>query len=157
MTVKKPADLAAAVVLLIGTGFAYNESRLIDTSLNYALGPLFVPYLLLGAIALLSVILALQSISFKQAASASAPRPGIGIGINAGTALQVAFIAWLIAYLVMLPHLGYVPSTILFLSGGAMLLGDRKPKTVAIAVGIAAVVTVALWFLFGRVLLLFLP
>jgi putative tricarboxylic transport membrane protein len=153
MTVKKPADLATAVVLLIGVGFVYKESLKIDTSLNYALGPLFFPYLLMAAIALLSAALALQSVSFRGTGGTARSGPGI----SGSLIMQAALIVSLVVYLVVLPVLGYIPATILFLSGSMILLSNRKPGTVAVAVGAAVVVTVSLWFLFGKILLLFLP
>jgi hypothetical protein len=154
MTIKKPADLATAAVLLAGIGFVYRESLNIDTSMNYASGPLFFPYVLLIAIGLLSLCLGARSIDFS---SAERPARGQRRFEPAALFLQSACIGLVVVYLTALPRFGYVPCTIVFLFGSMLLLGPRSVKSAALYSVVSCAVTGGLYYTFARLLSLFLP
>ena len=65
-----------------------------------------------------------------------------------------AFIAVSAAYVLLMPHLHFIPSTVLYLSSLLFLLGERKPGNILLLSCIAAG---AVWFLFGVLLHVRLP
>ena len=71
-----------------------------------------------------------------------------------GKNVVLAFIAVSVAYELLMPHLRFIPSTVLYLSGLLLLLGERKPGNIILLSCIAAG---AVWFLFGVLLHVRLP
>ena len=65
-----------------------------------------------------------------------------------------AFIAVSVAYDLLMPHLHFIPSTVLYLSGLLLLLGERKPRNILL---LSCIATGAVWFLFGMLLHVRLP
>ncbi len=154
MTVKKPADLIASLVLMAVTGTLYYQSLGIEVAVENAGGPRFFPLILIATLGLLSLALACQSLGRAEDESESG---GKGIAINGALLMQVALVAMLAAYLVIMPLIGYVPSTIAFLIGGMGLLGGRTPKDIALYAVVSAVSAGILYYIFGELLYLFLP
>lgn len=155
MIIKKPADLTASLVILAGVGLMYREMRLIEVTTVHAMGPNFFPGILLGVLTVLALCLAFQSLTFGERETPSAKKNAT-LNMTALT-MQAAFVGTLILYLAVLPYLGYVPSTTLFLTAAMTLLGERKLRDIALYLLVAAVVTGALYYIFAELLLLFLP
>lgn len=154
MTIKKPADFIASLALFGIVGMVYQQSRQIEVTTVHAYGPNFFPSILMGALLLFAVCLAWQSIDFSGEKNANGNRTIIN---RTALILQSSFVAALVAYLIVMPFIGYVPSTFLFLFSAMALLGERKPKNLAFYAFLACVVTGVLYYIFGELLLLFLP
>ena len=153
MTVKKPADLMASLVIFAAVGAMLHQSRQIEVTTVHAYGPNFFPGMLMAVLALLAACLAWHSIDFSGKREAA-----VQVRINKSVLfLQCAFVAALIAYLIVMPLIGYVPSTLLFLFSTMALLGERKPKDLAFYALLACVITGVLYYIFAELLLLFLP
>lgn len=159
MIIKKPADLMTAAVILIGVGFIYRESLNIDTTIVYALGPLFFPKILMFALAFLSILLALKSIDFSSKAVRGKGEPAKGKAtITVGTLfMQFVFVGMIILYLLIMPLLGYIASTVLFLLAEMLFLGKRTLRGAALCLVAACVTTGLLYYVFAHLLYLFLP
>lgn len=155
MIIKKPADLTASLVLLGGVGLMYHEMRLIEVTTVHAMGPNFFPAILLGLLTVLALCLAFQSMSFGEK---EAPSDQKSTPLNMGAlTMQLAFVGTLVLYLAVLPYLGYILGTVLFLTAATTLLGERKLKNIAFYLLLSATVTGALYYIFAELLLLFLP
>ena len=160
MFIKKPGDFISSLVLIAFVGLMYYESQNIRASFIIAYGPKFFPYAVLSVLTLLAVILALQSIDFsgKQKPAAGEQPVANKITINkTALLLQFAFIAAFVVYLILMPRIGYLLSTILFLFSTMVLLGDRKPKELAISAASACALAGGLYYIFTHMLQIFLP
>ena len=154
MTIKNPADFISSLVLLAFVGVLYHESLNIRITFIIAYGPRFFPYVIMSALALLAVCLAWQSVDFSGEQKPVADK----ITVNKTALLmQASFLAAFAAYLILMPTLGYLLSTILFLFSTMILLGERKPKDLLLNAAVACTVAGALYYIFGKVLLIFLP
>ncbi len=112
------------------------------------LGPKFVPRLLAILLAVASTILVVRSWWARPGVEESPP--------PAGDAPQrlVWTLAITVAYLLLLPHVGYLLLTPIYLGAFACLLGYRAWKPLA---GTAIGVTVALYVIFAALLRVRLP
>ncbi|WP_461208602.1 tripartite tricarboxylate transporter TctB family protein [Desulfocurvus sp. DL9XJH121] len=167
ISLAKPKDFCVAVVLLIVSGVLYAETIPLSQSISHALGPAFFPRILIFLIAFLSIVLIVQSFRKRPqgaeadagAACPAAPKdPQEKFAERRKTLfMQFVFVVLLLAYLVLLPVLSYVPCTLLFLFVSMLFLGARTKKRVAIYAVVSVVVTYGLQFIFGTMLHLFLP
>ena len=156
MVIKNKNDAAAAVALLASMGALYAQSHNIVDSLKYALGGFFFPYVMLGTISVLSLILLYQSIDFSGTAAPQTDeevrkRNLRALGVQAGTIGLLAF------YIFIMPYTGYVPTTVAFLIICMAFLGERSPRRFALYAVCAAITTAVLYVVFGKMLHLFLP
>lgn len=61
-------------------------------------------------------------------------------------------------YALLLPILGFIPATLIFMFGGqAVLMGLRKPKAIATNITVTVVATFAVYFIFTEALNILLP
>ncbi len=155
MAIKNLSNLLISLLLLIGTACMYWQMQQIEVSTVHAMGPNFFPGMLLSLLFFLSLCLAYQSIDFKKS-DKEEEKKDTAIDVQA-LILQLAFVSILILYVFLLPYLSYIPSTILFLSITMTLLGKRTVKDIASYVLIASIVTGIIYYIFGKILLLFLP
>lgn len=138
------AERLAAIVILLGSvqyirlARGYHGLTVADI-----LGPSAYPYMIGGLMALMAVLLFIQS---KPAETA-----GTFWGRHGRPALLAASIY---AYIRLLDPLGFVLSTFAFILFGHLWLGERSWGRAA---GLALGVTIALWYLFDRVFDLNLP
>jgi hypothetical protein len=150
----KTGDFVMALVLLAVTAALYHQSTTINTAMIYALGPVFFPRIIMAFTALLSVILMVQSVSFKPAAAGKRAKTAFD---REGFIYRWGLFALLVAYLLALSWFGYLAATIPFLFAGMVLLGPRTPKDLALYGAVALGVTFGLQFIFATLLKLFLP
>lgn len=151
--VNKKDFITGIAILLIMAGF-YLESKRIDLMGAAGLGPLFFPYLMMFLLSLLSLALLFKSVSF-QAPAVSAPAPAAA---KAGrTPEQTVFIVMFFAYLLALPFAGYLPATLVYLIANMVYLGKKETKWYVIYAVTTAGVTALIYYIFAKVMLLFLP
>ncbi|MES9994713.1 tripartite tricarboxylate transporter TctB family protein [Desulfovibrio aminophilus] len=150
----KTGDCIMALILLVFSAALYQQSTVIDTSMIYALGPVFFPRILIGILAVLSLVLLYQSVGRadgKAACAKSAPT-------ETGTfILRWGLVGLAVLYLLLLPVLSYVAATIPFLFAGMCLLGPCTRKHLVIYGVVSAGITLGLQYIFASLLKLFLP
>jgi putative tricarboxylic transport membrane protein len=137
-------DRLAAIVILLGglayirEAFAYRGAVVGDV-----VGPMIYPVLLGILILILAVFLLLGA------------RPERVEGTFWSLHARPLFLAaGVLAYVVLLDPIGFVPSTFIFLAVGTVWLGERSwPKSVGLAAGL----TIVLWYVFNRIFELNLP
>lgn len=135
--------MAAVVILLVAVLYMLMARDYHGLTVADILGPSAYPYIIGGLMALMAVLLLIQS----------QPRPAIGsFWTRHGKPVLLA--ASLYAYIRLLEPLGFLLSTFAFVTFGHAWLGERSWLR---AVGLAAAVTATLWFLFNRVFALNLP
>lgn len=157
MVIKKRNEFILAVLFMLWSGFFYQQTYAIRKVMAFSLGPLVFPRIILGVMFVLSLCLLFQNIGFGATEPASTPKIAKSAAQRQATVFRLALVGLLFVYLLALPHAGYVPSTMAFLFLGMALLGLRTPRQLAMYAVISAAVTLALQFLFGSLLKLFLP
>ncbi len=150
----KSNNLIMSLILLASSFALYVEVGNIDTTMSYALGPVFFPKLLTGILALLSLILLIQSIDVTGRKNWCAP---IRVFDATAFSLRWSLVGVMLLYLLVLPLLGYTIATIPFLFVTMCLLGPRTPKNLVIYGITSVLVTMGLRYIFGTLLMLFLP
>jgi putative tricarboxylic transport membrane protein len=142
---KRDGFLDSIVLLLISAFIiknAFSLHRFGDWSLSPALFPLGIAIL----IAVLAVVLLVNSIR-KESRDAG--------GTDAGNYRKVFFVlVFSIAYLVLLPLLHFIISSIIYLVLLLITLGERRWWLIALLSGVT---TVSIYFLFGSLLHVLLP
>jgi len=151
MIIKKAGDFWMSLVLLGLSAVLYHQSLQIDDLGFLELGPTVFPSFFIGVLAALSLLLLFGSISLKGEREVS------GKVDRKVFLMRGVFYGMLIVYLVVMPYVGYIVSTALFLFCGMVLLGRRTAKDLALYAVISAVGTGVLYALFGVLLKLFLP
>ena len=154
MTITNKKDFISATVILAVVAFLYSASYSIDLGLNYALGPVFFPRLMLGLVGVAAVVLALQSLGKRSEEKAA----HAGSSLDRQTVMyRCSLVGLTLLYILVIPMLSYVAATIIFLILGMMLLGDRTPKKIALYAVLSVAITFGLEYIFSGLLHLFLP
>lgn len=138
------ADRIAAFVLFVAAvSYVRMAREFHGRTVADVLGPAAYPYIIGGLMALLSILLFLQS----------KPRPADGrFWATHGRALVLAGSLYL--YIRLLDPLGFLLSTFAYITAGHVWLGERSWLK---ACGLAAALTVILWYVFHRLFDLNLP
>lgn len=156
MYIASRKDFWSALVILALVGICWNESHNIDTGINFALGPLFFPYVLMGAIVLCGAALLLRSIGWRRPVPADAA-PADTFAVRALMLRRLLLMGATCAYLVILPYAGYTICTLVFLMGTMCALGRRGARHIGIYAVISLAMTFGLYWIFSGLLHLFLP
>jgi hypothetical protein len=109
---------------------------------------------MMGIIALLSLALLLTSISFRRPAHSASGKAEAGTGT---AARQAVFIGIFFAYLLALPYGGYILCTLLYLLSNMFWLGKRETKWYVVYAASTVLITALVYFIFAKMMLLFLP
>ena len=140
------ADLLIGIALLILSAFYYQASfQIVRGFASDLLGPTFFPRLLAAALAVLATTLIVRAASGR---SDPAPLPAIRVRLFWST------LGLTLAYVLLLPRLGFLIATPLLLGAVIWLLGLRRWATLA---GAAVGFTLALYLVFARALHVLLP
>ena len=156
MSIRDKKDFYASLVLLLVCSLLLRSLSTINVSIEYALGPIFFPRIVLGVILVMAAILFLKSIKFEampSTAKCAEPKKPLPIEVF----YQLGTVGLLALYLFFLPIFGYVPSTIVFLFITILMLGPKTKKGIAIYLVVAMTVAFLLHYIFASVLKLFLP
>lgn len=150
----KTGDLIMAVALLGLSIALYIQIGNIDTTMVYAMGPVFFPKILVYTLGGLSLLLIFQSVDFTGRKNWCKSARAVD--------LNTVLLRWLLTglvllYLLLLPILGYVFATMPFLFLAMCLLGPLKPKNLLVYGITAVAVTLGLQYIFATLLKLFLP
>ncbi|PRD42892.1 C4-dicarboxylate ABC transporter permease [Phyllobacterium phragmitis] len=154
------SDVAVGCGLLAFSAFAaWRSLGIRGQSAGTIAGPSFLPWLMIGAIIILSLMLVLRARRAAAAASAEAgsrPAPvDHGGGMKRRDLLRIAlFAAMLVAYSAAFMPLGYLPATLIVFIAGMLLMGERSPLKFFV---LPVLITGAVWFGFTRFLQVWLP
>lgn len=114
-------------------------------------GPSFVPWVMVGALALLAAFLILRALRRQRAADAA---PLIEMPDRRTLLRLGAFALLLAAYSAAFFPIGYLPATLVTFVLGLLLIGERKPW---LLIGFPVVMTGAVYFAFTELLSVWLP
>lgn len=136
------------MAMLIGA-LVFWQSGLMPTDVVMKIGPGFFPGLLAACLFLSGAALVLNAWRGK---SQGAPPPLrlSDPGVRRGLILLVAALA----FVALLNPLGFVPTSIVFLSLMMLVMGLRKP---AVVLSVPALITAGVWGVFEKLLHLSLP
>lgn len=154
MHIANKKDFISALVLFFIMGVFYMDSRRIDLMGGTDLGPLFFPYVMMGIIALLALMLLVSSLSFSTPAQ---PVSAVAHTAKEWNKDQCIFIALFMVYLLALPFGGYVLSTVVYLLINMIYLGKKENKWYMIYTFSTVGVTALVYYIFAKIMLLFLP
>ncbi|MDR2161487.1 MAG: tripartite tricarboxylate transporter TctB family protein [Desulfovibrio sp.] len=152
MAIRNKKDFFAGILLLVFSGVMYRSSYSISSGLDFALGPTFFPRILLICVALGAMFLILVNIGFQQAA-----RPAAEPLDKKTFFYRFCLVALTLAYIMVIPVLGYATATLLFLMPSMLLMGERTLKNCTQYAIIAVAITFGLQYIFSDLLNLFLP
>ncbi len=141
-------NVAAAVVLiLLSVAYGYLTSDLPKRTLPNTPDPAFMPWINTALLAGLSLLLLAGGLRATHLEPAAAPDP-------VGNASSGAFLAAFVGYIVVLPVLGFVLSSIPFFAVTMMLFGERRKTWLVLG---STVATILLFALFRHVFNIVLP
>jgi len=150
----KTGDMFMALGLMVLSAALYYQCGNIDDTMAYALGPIFFPKMLIGVLAVLSLALFFQSVDFTGKKGWTAPARA---GSAHAAVLRWSLVGLTLAYLALLPVIGYLIATIPFLFAGMCLLGPVKSRNLIVYGVTSLIVSFGLQFIFATLLKLFLP
>lgn len=141
------ANIIVSITLLVFSGFyATLIFRLPSRDLPHTLGAAFVPWVLAGLLAILSLMLLVNSIMSRDDTPVVLPKRDV-FGI-AGLLLLIAL------YVKLMSYLGFVPVSIVFLAVLTWAAGSRKPLEIAF---FSVTTTTIVYFLFQKFFSIQLP
>ena len=143
-------DLIFNVVLLIASIYCFIYIGGVDNSTSTELGAAFWPRLILG---IMIALLAVGLVNMLRKRDGKAPVSGQAVKEFFKSKLLVGMLVCDITALI-LPMIGFIPTSFLFLVVYGILLGERRPA-VLIITGAAA--TLILYIIFQGPLSIFLP
>ena len=139
--------IAGLVLIILGIGYAVMTSQLPTRNIENATGPSFFPWVVTTCFLALSFALFVQgfwrTISDRVPTLPAIPSRRWGAGL-----------AVFVAYLLLLPWLGFLAANILLFGALMLLYGERRPLWVA---GGALLVSLFFFFLFRDVFQIRLP
>ena len=145
----KKADIVGGLIgILIGL-YAIWEGTKMPEDLVMKIGPSFFPNILAGFLILFSAILIANALRGKSKGEV-APLRIADKGVQRGL---ITFAA-AIVFCVVLDPLGFLLTSIIFLTFMMWIMGNRKPVALTIA---PTVITLAVWLVFEKVLNLSMP
>lgn len=157
MTIKKPLDMLTGLAFLAASLFLLKICFDIPAQGPDALGPRFLPLIILVLMTVLSCIVVIQSFDFSKKAQIKETAVAKEENDPVAVKMQVAFIVFLGGYILLMPFLGYTFATFGFCFLAMTLLGPKNKKAVCINALMAGATALALTYIFGSLLHLFLP
>ncbi|WP_427029189.1 tripartite tricarboxylate transporter TctB family protein [Halomonas sp. H2] len=148
---RKPlADVWISLFLLAFCGFAASRTLLLTAkSTGTSAGPTFIPWLMIGAVSLLSIGLLVRALWCSNLAKEVNTLPARSTLI-----LIALFAALLSVYAAAFVAVGYLVSTLIVFVLGMVLLGERRVLVLAI---LPAMITGIVYLGFTRLLGVWLP
>ena len=145
----KIADIfGGALGILIGL-FAIWEGTKMPTDVVMKIGPSFFPNILGGLLILFSAILIAKALRGRSKGKVEPYRLS-----DKGTQRGLITLVAGIVFCVVLDPLGFIPTSIIFLTFMMVVMGKRHPLLLAVT---PALITWAVWLIFEKVLSLSLP
>jgi putative tricarboxylic transport membrane protein len=113
------------------------------------IGPGFFPSILAGGLILSSLALLIKAVQGNSKGSLEV-RPWSDVGVRRGLITLCAAVL----FVAVMEPLGFIPTSILFLTFMMWVLGKRRPLLIAL---LPALITVGIWLVFEKVLHLSMP
>lgn len=146
----KHVDMITSVILILLMAFFWSESNKVPIPKFTDVGSAFFPRVVFIITAFLSVLLFLTSLFSKS--DKKEPKEELK-----DILLRWGAFATVVAYVILLPILGYVWATLIFMMALMLLLGKRTAKTLPVYAVVTLVTTFGVQYIFGNVMKLFLP
>ena len=145
----KIADIfGGALGILIGL-FAIWEGSKMPTDVVMKIGPSFFPNILGGLLIVFSATLIVNAVRGRSKGKVEPYRLA-----DKGTQRGLITLAAGIVFCAVLDPLGFIPTSIIFLTFMMLVMGKRNPLLIAVT---PALITLAVWLVFEKVLLLSMP
>ena len=145
----KVADIVGGIVgILIGL-FAIWEGSKMPTDVVMKIGPSFFPNILGGLLILFSAVLIVNAARGKSKGKVEPYRLS-----DKGTQRGLITLAAGIVFVLVLDPLGFILTSIGFLTFMMLVMGKRNPLLLAVT---PALITAAVWLVFEKVLVLSMP
>lgn len=145
----KTADIFGGIIgILIGLGAIWEGSKM-PTDVVMKIGPSFFPNILGGLLILFSAILIVNALRGRSKGRVEPFRLA-----DKGTERGLVTLVAGIVFCVVLEPLGFIPTSIIFLTFMMIVMGKRNVLVVAVT---PALITGAVWLVFEKVLSLSLP
>lgn len=149
-------DTLVSIVLLLLLGFLFGATffTIPETTYN-SMKPTVWPQAVIGFTTFWSAVYLVQSLANRES-----PRVGTRGGMPAFLAkYRNSLVCFLLfgAFVAALPYFGILIAGFLFIFAVLALIGDRRPKELALYGGIAAVTVVGFWAIFTFLLGVMLP
>ena len=145
----KVADIVGGIVgILIGL-FAIWEGSKMPTDVVMKIGPSFFPNILGGLLIVFSATLIVNAVRGRSKGKVEPYRLA-----DKGTQRGLITLAAGIVFCAVLDPLGFIPTSIIFLTFMMLVMGKRNPMLIAVT---PALVTLAVWLVFEKVLSLSMP
>ncbi|HEX6922207.1 MAG TPA: tripartite tricarboxylate transporter TctB family protein [Bacillales bacterium] len=153
--VKAKRDCINAVLILAFCGVAYYETLAIPSPVMRKTGAAFFPEIVLPVLALLGLCLLINSIiRMKKEPNEKLNFSFQKLFVDNKKVLSTFIIFGI--YVLALSYIGYFISTILFLLSMYLLLVKKKEKVWMVSLGYI-ILTLIVYFVFKKILLVFLP
>ena len=147
-TMRKRNLIAAAVLIVIGIGYAILAVQLPTRNIENATGPSFFPLVVVTCFLILAAALLVQAMRGRASLGSVPVLPKISLATYS-VSLTAAVI-----FLVALPSLGFIAANIPLFAALMVLYGEKRPIWVAAgSIGIS----LAVFFLFREVFQIQLP
>lgn len=157
---KTRSDIVIGAALLVFSAFAAWRTLRIPGSGGggTVANASFLPWIMIGAIALLAAILIVRAsrpvVADHVMTEAEVEREGAYRPNTANLLRILAFVILLTVYCAAFMTVGYLPATFFVFVAGMLLMGERRPLMLLV---LPALITLAVWYGFTRFLQVWLP
>ena len=151
----KRGDFVAGAIGVTVSGGALYVASGFPADVVMKIGPAFFPEMLAGLLLVCSALLMVNAALAKPAATSVEGSPPVrGLSLDNGAVRAILTVLAVIAFALALRPVGFILTSVVFLTAMMAMLGMRKPLlTLAIAVGI----TGGIYLIFEKLLALSLP
>ena len=145
----KVADIVGGLIGILVGAFALWEGSKMPTDVVMKIGPSFFPSILGAMLILFSAVLLVNALRGRSKGKIETYRLS-DKGVQRGLITLVAGVA----FCVVLDPLGFIPTSIIFLSFMMFVMGKRNPVLLTLT---PALITAAIWLVFEKILALSMP
>ena len=145
---KKVNVILAALLIALGIFYAYLAANLPDRNLPNTLGSDFMPWVLVGCLLFLSLLLLIKTVfggSPEQFDFSISPKEGFGV---------IFLTVCVFAYVKLMILIGFVLATPIFLALLMLITGSRKWKEIVM---VSIFATFSIYLLFQKIFQVILP
>lgn len=147
---KSDVWIGSGILVLCGLA-AWRTLKIKQGFSNSVAGPSFVPWLVIVAVAILSVVMIVRALRARRGNGA---KEVVHLPRGRTLATLAAFVALLVVYAVAFYRVGYIPATLATFVTGLWLIGERK---IWALIGFPLVMIFAVHFAFTEFLSVWLP
>ncbi|MGE4284728.1 MAG: tripartite tricarboxylate transporter TctB family protein [Clostridia bacterium] len=153
--IKRYGDILSGAFMLLIAAAMFISSFSIKVLTVSKIGAAFVPQLIAGVLAILSILVIINGYRSLQLAKANSEEMEKDEPIR--TEAVVGTIIVLLAYVVLLEKIGFIITTALYLFAQFFILADKSQRKIPLFAGLAIIISVGVYYLFVNVFQLMLP